>query len=319
MERGRPFKAGLDYFELECHMDEKVRLIQAEFGLKGFAVVVLLFKEIYGGQGYYLSWDEDRLLLFMSDNGVAGGDKNLIQQIVQSCIKRDIFSRKLFEEYHILTSSGIQRRYLRATVRRECVELKKEYLLLSDGINRNNVSIKSISVCRNSKNSCNNSQRREEKRKVEKSREYIGTKVPSAKPPAYAPGWSEEEKRVVEAYHRICVSYPKVRAMSDQRRKAVRARLRKYSEADLAEVFYKCEQSDFLKGANRRNWSADFDWMMNDTNIPKILEGKYDNRDGAANGGGQGATTGNAYVDAIQNRMDVVKGWMERRVADGPD
>ena len=35
----RPNKAGLDYFELDCHLDEKVRLIQAEFGLKGFAVV----------------------------------------------------------------------------------------------------------------------------------------------------------------------------------------------------------------------------------------------------------------------------------------
>lgn len=31
---GRPTKAGLDYFELDCHMEEKVRLIQAEFGLK---------------------------------------------------------------------------------------------------------------------------------------------------------------------------------------------------------------------------------------------------------------------------------------------
>ena len=33
----RPIKAGLDYFELDCHMDEKVELIEAEFGLKGFA------------------------------------------------------------------------------------------------------------------------------------------------------------------------------------------------------------------------------------------------------------------------------------------
>ena len=63
---GRKFKEGLDYFELDCHMDEKVRLIQAEFGLKGFAVIVLLLQEIYGGRGYYMSWDDDRSLLFMS-------------------------------------------------------------------------------------------------------------------------------------------------------------------------------------------------------------------------------------------------------------
>ena len=48
---GRPTKAGLDYFELDCHMEEKVRLIQAEFGLKGFAVLVKLYQKIYGGFG----------------------------------------------------------------------------------------------------------------------------------------------------------------------------------------------------------------------------------------------------------------------------
>ena len=45
----RPVKEGLDYFELDCHMEEKVRLIQAEFGLKGFAIVVKLYQKIYGG------------------------------------------------------------------------------------------------------------------------------------------------------------------------------------------------------------------------------------------------------------------------------
>jgi hypothetical protein len=38
------------------------------------------------------------------------------------------------------------------------------------------------------------------------------------------------------------------------------------------------EESDFLKGANDRNWVADFDWIMNDTNMAKILDGKYENR-----------------------------------------
>ena len=32
----------------------------------------------------------------------------------------------------------------------------------------------------------------------------------------------------------------------------------------------------FLKGYNDRNWSADFDWMMQPKNISKILNHKYD-------------------------------------------
>ena len=160
----RPVKEGLDYFELDCHMEEKVRLIQAEFGLKGFAIVVKLYQKIYGGFGYYCEWNEDSLLLFMSENGVSSRDeKNLISEIVAACIRRNIFSEKLFNEFGILTSYGVQKRYLNAVSRREKVELIKEYLLISVGKNQCNVYINSINVNRNSVNVCNNSQSREEK------------------------------------------------------------------------------------------------------------------------------------------------------------
>ena len=136
----RPVKEGLDYFELDCHMEEKVRLIQAEFGLKGFAIVVKLYQKIYGGFGYYCEWNEDSLLLFMSENGVSSRDeKNLISEIVAACIRRNIFSERLYKEYGILTSSGVQKQYLKATVKREVVDLKKEYLLISVPKNRTNV------------------------------------------------------------------------------------------------------------------------------------------------------------------------------------
>ena len=160
----RPVKEGLDYFELDCHMEEKVRLIQAEFGLKGFAIVVKLYQKIYGGFGYYCEWNEDSLLLFMSENGVSSRDeKNLISEIVAACIRRNIFSEKLFNECGILTSYGVQKRYLNAVSRREKVELIKEYLLISVGKNQDNVCINSINVNRNSVNVCSNSQSREEK------------------------------------------------------------------------------------------------------------------------------------------------------------
>ena len=73
---GRPNKAGLDYFELDCHMNDKVRLIQAEYGLKGFAVVVKLYQTIYGQKGYYCEWNNDILLLFMSENGLSSDGKD---------------------------------------------------------------------------------------------------------------------------------------------------------------------------------------------------------------------------------------------------
>lgn len=163
---GRQNKVGLDYFELDCHMDEKVRLVQAEYGLKGFAVFVKLLQEIYGGYGYYCEWTQDRELLFASENGLNGGSQQLLGDIVEACIRRNIFSERLFKEYGILTSSGVQKQYLKATVKREVVELKKEYLLISVPVNRKNVVINSISSGRNDISDTGNAQSRVEKSKV---------------------------------------------------------------------------------------------------------------------------------------------------------
>lgn len=167
---GRPRKTGLDYFELDCQLDEKVRLIQAEFGLKGFAVVVKLFQKIYGELGYYCEWRTDNLLLFASEQGSDCG-KDLISEIVSACVRRGIFSEDLLAKYQILTSPGIQKRYLNAVSKREQVEMKKEYLLVNVGLNYKNVVINSISSARNSISSAGNSQSRVEKSRVEKSRE----------------------------------------------------------------------------------------------------------------------------------------------------
>ena len=52
-------KSGLEYFPLDVHLDEKFELIEAEFGLTGFAVIVKLFQRIYGGQGYYCEWTNE--------------------------------------------------------------------------------------------------------------------------------------------------------------------------------------------------------------------------------------------------------------------
>ena len=167
---GRNNKTGLDYFELDCHMDSSVRLIQAEFGLKGFAVFVKLLQEIYGEYGYYCEWTQDKELLFASENGLSSGSSGLLGEILSACIKRDIFSEKLFRKYGILTSPGVQKQYLKATVKREVVSMKKEYLLISIPENRKNVVVNSISVGRNSISGGRNAQSR-----VEKSREEYNT------------------------------------------------------------------------------------------------------------------------------------------------
>ena len=167
---GRKFKEGLDYFELDCQIDDKIKLIQAEFGLKGFAVVVKLFQRIYGERGYYCEWNDDTILLFMSENGLDSENKTLIKGITEACIRRGLFSETLYREYGILTSHGIQERYINAVSRRESVKMKKAYLLVD--VVKNNISVDSnaINVNRNGNNSDRNGQSRDEKSREEKEK-----------------------------------------------------------------------------------------------------------------------------------------------------
>lgn len=83
---------------------------------------------------------------------------------------------------------------------------------------------------------------------------------------------------IADMYNEICISFPKLTKLSDNRKKAIKARLKTYSIEDLKRAFELAEQSDFLKGANNRNWSANFDWLMNDTNLAKVLDGNYQNK-----------------------------------------
>ena len=223
---GRQNKVGLDYFELDCHMDDKIKLIEAEFGLKGFAIIVKLYQSIYSGYGYYCEWTPDISLLWAMQLGISpsGGGKgfgiatgkvslsdpkgrfgtavdtslsdypdNLINKVIAASIRRDIFSKELFDRYRILTSSGIQKRYLNATSKREKVELKKEYLLLSAPEFNKNVIINSIYDGRNAINDIGNAQSRVEKSRVEKSRVEKSSTDSTAPPATNKPAYDSNE------------------------------------------------------------------------------------------------------------------------------
>ena len=82
-------------------------------------------------------------------------------------------------------------------------------------------------------------------------------------------------QQIADMYNETCVSFPKLVKLSDTRKRAIKARLKNYTVDDFKRLFEMAEQSDFLKGKNKRNWSATFDWLINDANMAKVLEGNY--------------------------------------------
>lgn len=112
---------------------------------------------------------------------------------------------------------------------------------------------------------------------------------------------------IVRMYNDTCVSFPRLTTLSDARKKAIKARLNKYSIEDIQRAFTLAEASDFLKGNNGRNWSANFDWIIKDTNIAKILDGNYNNHGSAQ---GSSAKTYNKAQE-LNDFYNVASTWAE--------
>lgn len=129
---------GIDFFPMDVTLDTKFELIEAEFGLNGFAVIIKLFQAVYGGEGYYLSVNDDWKMLFSRKIGM---NVEGLDEIIQSSIRRGIFDGNVFEKYGVLTSKGIQQRYFEAVSRRKSVDVFKEYLLGNVNQSYKNVNI----------------------------------------------------------------------------------------------------------------------------------------------------------------------------------
>lgn len=107
-------------------------------------------------------------------------------------------------------------------------------------------------------------------------------------------------------YNEICKSFPKCVKLSERRIRAISARMRAgYTLEDFRKLFEMAERSEFLKGKNSRDWRADFDWLLKDANIVKVLEGKYDERT-------REDTRTKDYFEGPHTEGGTLKGWIKQ-------
>lgn len=139
----RPEKLGLDYFPLDVDIFEsdKMLAISGEFAVKGEIITLRLLCEIYRN-GYFVEYSE---LLKNKLARLSGLSVNLIDEVVGKLVKYGFFDESIFREHAVLTSKGIQKRYLEAVKRRKNV-LCEHYWLLN-GVNVNiNPASKGVNV-----------------------------------------------------------------------------------------------------------------------------------------------------------------------------
>lgn len=96
-------------------------------------------------------------------------------------------------------------------------------------------------------------------------------------------------QKIVDLYHSICCSLPRIKGLSESRKAQLRARWKEYPNFEFWESFFqRVELSDFLAGRvtptnGRKPFIANLQWITKQENFLKILEGNYDNRKGEEN------------------------------------
>jgi hypothetical protein len=96
---------------------------------------------------------------------------------------------------------------------------------------------------------------------------------------------------IVELYNSTCETLSKVsfKLLAEPRKKTIRSRWKTFATKEdksgnefglrlFEELFNKANESDFLSGRNGKWTSCNFDWLLNEKNLIKVLEGTYDNR-----------------------------------------
>lgn len=171
-------KSGIPYFPLDVELDEKMELIEAEYGLTGYAVIIKLLQRIYGGHGYYIHWTYEVALLFAKRLGVGG---SVVSEIIEAAVKRGMFHKEIFAKYKVLTSKGIQKRYFTAIARRKEIEVDDDILLVQVSHFCKNASIIHKNASKTAENADIPAQRKE-KKSIGESMSGAGNPTPDRPP-----------------------------------------------------------------------------------------------------------------------------------------
>jgi len=130
----RPIKRGLSYFPLDTDFmrDRKVQRLILEYGAEGIAVFIGVLCEIYQTNGYYLPVTGE---VYFDIGFTLQMNEERVKEIVGYCVKIRLFDAKVFKSNRIITSCGVQQRYMLICKRAKNEIDKAICLLPADGVN----------------------------------------------------------------------------------------------------------------------------------------------------------------------------------------
>ena len=165
----RPTAKGVEYFPLNVNFinDLKVRKLLLSCGAESIAVLIYLLSTIYKDEGYFVEIHEDEIDLIALDVNVT---PEFVLEVINKACEVRFFDVNLYNNFNILTSKGIQERYLKITERRKNSVVITQFNLINVYNNSINVNNNSINVNNNSINVYDNEQSKVKESKEKKSK-----------------------------------------------------------------------------------------------------------------------------------------------------
>ena len=165
----RPTAKGIEYFPLNVNFmnDLKVRKLLLSCGAQSIAVLIYLLSTIYKDEGYFIEIHEDEIDLISLDVNVT---PEFVLEVINKACEVRFFDVNLYNNFNILTSKGIQERYLKITERRKNSVVITQFNLINVYNNSVNVNNNSINVDNNLVNVYKSTQSKVKESKVKKSK-----------------------------------------------------------------------------------------------------------------------------------------------------
>lgn len=184
---GRPKKQGIDYFPLDVGFfsDVKIRKIARACGPQSVSILICLLCNIYRENGYYILWDEDLPFVIADEVGVTEG---AVKETITKALQVGFFDADKNSVHGVLTSAGIQKRFLLATYQRKEINILEEY--------RISCTNNSISCANNPINHVDNAQSKSKVKVKENSTKVESKKVGNVR--FLPPSLDEVKKYILE-------------------------------------------------------------------------------------------------------------------------
>lgn len=249
----RPRKQTVDYFPHYCDHKKTMFILEQKHGNHGYSFWFKLLEILGKYEGHFINLNNTGEWEFLTS--YTRLEDETCREMLTLLAKLEAIDPEMWEHKIVWSQNfvnGVADAYRN---RKTDIPSKPDYLLhkpISNGIS-----------------DVRNPQTKLDETKEDESREDI-----SSTPPSPAAPYDE----IISLYHEL-TSLPRVQKLTDRRKKTLRVRWKQYPDTEkFRQLFIKAQESDFLSGRNDKWTSCSFDWLINEANMVKVLEGNYDNK-----------------------------------------